>query len=166
VSEATVGTPHPEGGSRLNYATEAEKQAEEMKRFNDVVARYSGSTEATVAASFLGAIYADQGKLKEAEQQFKQVVASGDRELASTANLSLAQIYIATGRTAEGEAVLRALLSSPTALVSKEQATLALARAIAKTRPAEARKRLEPLQKERPAVSQAAISAISELPAQ
>ncbi|MGH9782894.1 MAG: hypothetical protein ACRD88_01810, partial [Terriglobia bacterium] len=45
VSEATVGTPHPEGGSRLNYATEAEKQAEEMKRFNDVVARYSGSTE-------------------------------------------------------------------------------------------------------------------------
>jgi hypothetical protein len=50
--------------------------------------------------------------------------------------------------------------------VSKEQAAVALARAIAVSKPAEARKLLEPLRTERPAISQLAITLLSELPPQ
>ena len=46
---------------------------------------------------------------------------------------------------AEAEKLLRSLIDDPTILVSKEQATIALAKVVAKKNPAEARKLLEPL---------------------
>ena len=46
------------------------------------------------------------------------------------------------------------------------RAAIALARAISLTKPAEARKLLDPLRSERPAISQAAITLIAKLPPQ
>jgi len=61
--------------------------------------------------------------------------------------------------------MLRGLIQNPTILVSKEQATLALARLLAASRPAEARKLLEPLVKEkRQAVSRNAETLLVSLP--
>jgi hypothetical protein len=62
--------------------------------------------------------------------------------------------------------LLRALYDKPTVFVSKEQAAIALARAISTTKPAEARKLLEPLRTGRPAISQTAITLLSQLPPQ
>jgi hypothetical protein len=71
---------------------------------------------------------------------------------------------LTAGRQADAEKLLRALYDKPTTFVSKEQAAIALARAISTTKPAEARKLLEPLRTERPAISQAAITLLSQLP--
>ena len=79
------------------------------------------------------------------------------------AKLSLAPIYSATGRQAEAERLLRSVVDKPTLFVSKEQATIALARLIAKNKPEEARKLLEPLRTERSAVSRAALAALAEI---
>ena len=61
------------------------------------------------------------------------------------AKLSLAQIYAAQGKQAEGEKLIQSVIDHPTELVSKESATIALARLVAPTDLPRARKMLEPL---------------------
>jgi predicted negative regulator of RcsB-dependent stress response len=147
------------------FATEAEKQKAVDAAWNDLVAKYSGSDEAMIAQYYMGVNAADRGNMQEAEKHLKVVADSGKDAYASQAKLSLANIYAAQGKTAEAEKLLRSILDDPTILVSKEQATLALAKLIADSRPAEARKLLEPLRTERGPVSRAAITALNDIPA-
>ncbi len=153
-------------GGQLTFPTEDAKHKAATKAFTDIAGAYSGTTEGYVAENYLGAIAADAGKLDEARKRFQTVADSGNTNYASLAKLSLAQIDLAENRGAEAEKILRDLIDRPTALVSKEQATIALARGIGKTKPAEARKLLEPLRTQPGAVSQAAINALSDLPGQ
>jgi tetratricopeptide (TPR) repeat protein len=164
IMQAPVAPTGPAG--QTFYTTDALKNAAAVKAFKPIYDKYSGSDEGTVAASYLGAISMDEGKLADAEKYFQRAADSGDKNLASMGKLSLAQVYLNAGRQADAEKLLRSLYDKPTMLVSKEQAAIALARAIATTKPAEARKLLEPLRTERPAVSQAAITLLSQLPAQ
>lgn len=149
----------------LSYPTEAEKRKAVEKAWSDLAGRFPGTQEAAIAHHYMGVNAADRGDVKAAENHFKQAVDTGKDAYASQAKLSLAQIYDATGRPAEAEKLLRSLIDNPTIMVSKEQATLALARVMAKSKPAEARKLLEPLRSERATVSRAVITALSEIPA-
>jgi len=83
--------------------------------------------------------------MAEAEKTLQEVAQHGNGNFASLAKFSLAQIYYSDGRDAQGEAILRDLMDHPTTLVSKEQATITLARYLMIKRPAEARKLLDPL---------------------
>jgi tetratricopeptide (TPR) repeat protein len=161
IQEAQIGP----GGNEfvVSFPTQAEKDTALAKAFTDVATKYSGSDEGAIAQYFLGIAAADQGKLAEAEKHLKAAVDAADEVYVSQAKLSLAQVYEATGRVPEAEKLLRSMISDPTILVSKEQATVALARTIAKTNPAEARKLLEPLRQERGPVSRAALSALGEI---
>ena len=60
---------------------------------------------------------------------------------------SLAELYSAKGNTAEAEKLLKDLVDHPTTTVSKDQALISLAKLYSKTKPAEARKLVEPLLK-------------------
>lgn len=164
VIQAPVSPGAPPG--QLFYTTEALKSDAALKAFKPIVDKYSGTQEAIVSASYLGAVYTDMGNLAEAEKYFRQVADSGDSNYASMGKLSLAQVLLSTGRTADAEKLLRSLYENPSMFVSKEQAAIALARAIGVSKPAEARKLLEPLRTERPAVSQLAITMLAELPQQ
>jgi hypothetical protein len=106
----------------------------------------------------------DAGNIAEAEKHFQRVADSGDKNYASMGKLSLAQVYLSANRNADAEKLLRSVYEHPTIFVSKEQAALALARAISTSNPAEARKLVQPLMSARPAVSQAAITLLSQLP--
>jgi hypothetical protein len=77
--------------------------------------------------------------------------------------MALAEVYFSTGRIGDGEKLLRDLMAHPTAFVSREEATIALARGLERTRPQEARKLLEPLRTSRTAISQVAIGALGEV---
>jgi hypothetical protein len=168
IQEAQVGDQ--QGQQSLffvTYKTEAEKRQAVQKAWTDLANEYPGSAEANIAHYYLGVNAADQGNLGEAEKHLKQVADAGKDAYASQAKLSLAQIYQATGRPGEAEKLLRSLIDDPTVMVSKEQATIALASVLAKSNPAEARKLLEPLRgSERAPVSRAAITMLSEIPAQ
>ena len=84
----------------------------------------------------------------------------------SVAQLALAQIYESEGKSAEAEKLLRQLIDKPTLFVSKEEATLELAKLLAKSNPAEARKLVEPLSASpRNAVSRAAVSVLGAITA-
>jgi predicted negative regulator of RcsB-dependent stress response len=164
IQEAPVGPPNP--GAIIVFPTEDAKRAAAAKAFGDISTKYSGSAEAATARYYLGATAADQGNMAEAEKRFKEAADAGDRNYASLARFSLAQVYIAESRAADAEKILRDQMAHPTLFVSKEQATISLARAIAHTKPDEARKLLEPLRTQTGAISQAAINALSELPGQ
>ena len=63
----------------------------------------------------------------------------------------------------QGEELLRSLIDNPTVFVSREQATIVLARELARTKPDAARKLLDPLRTSRSAVSQVALQLYGEL---
>jgi predicted negative regulator of RcsB-dependent stress response len=164
VEEAPVGPQTP--GANMNFPTQEAKDQTALKAFTDVRAAYSSSAEGEIALYYIGSIYADQGKLAEAEKSFKEVADKGDDKYSSLAKLSLAQIYFGDGRDQQGQALLRELMEHPTIFVSKEQATITLARYLIAKNPAEARKLLDPLRAQPGPVGQTAMTLFAELPPQ
>ena len=146
------------------YATAEEKSTAIQEDFQKIVDAFPSSPEADVASYYLGVVANEDGRTEDAEKLLHQVATSGDREYASQAKLSLASIYAGQGRLDEAEKLLRDLIDNPTVLVSKEQATITLAETLATSRPAEARKLLEPLRSERGAVSRAALTVLGRIP--
>ena len=114
----------------------------------------------------MGCIAAEQGNLRDAEKRFSSVAESGGKKYASLAKLPLGQIYFAEGKNDLGKKTLRSLMDNPTVFVSKDQATIVLAKMLAHTEPAEARKLLDPLRAKPGPVSQNAIQAYGDLPPQ
>lgn len=164
LQEAPIGTAPNSLG--LNFVTQAAKDQETTKAFAALAAKYPGTAEGEVAQYYIGAIEADASKMAEAEKHFQEVAQHGNAAFASLAKLSLAQIYFSDGRDAQGEATLRDLIDHPTALVSKDQATLTLARHLMLKRPAEARRLLDPLKTVNGPVGQLALSLYGQLPPQ
>lgn len=164
VQEAPVGQAPP--GAPISFPTQEAKDKEAIKVFSELATRYSGTDEGYIAEYYLGCIAADQGKFSEAEKRFTSVADSAGQKYASLAKLSLGQIYFGEGKADLGEKTLRSLMANPTVFVSKDQATIALARMLAPSKPAEARKLLDPLRAMPGRVSQTAIQAYGDLPPQ
>ena len=163
VQEAPVG---PSQNGALAFPTQEAKEQEALKSFAAVESKYSGTAEGEIAQYYIGSIQADAGKLADAEKNFQAVAQKGNEKYASLAKLSLAQIYFADGRAAQGESMLRDLMAHPTVFVSKEQAQITLSRYLLTRNPAEARKLLDPLRTQGGSVGQVAISLYGELPPQ
>jgi len=145
------------------YKSESERQAAIEKDLGGLITKYSSSDEAAIATYLLGVNAADQGKLADAERYLKKAIDDAGKDYASLARQSLADVYATQGKTAEAEVQLRAVLASPTILVSKEQASLSLARILSKSKPEEAKKLLEPLRSSTGPVGRAAIQAYGEI---
>lgn len=160
--EATVG-PTPQNGALKAYPTQAEKDKAIQAAIAAVVSNYGGSEEANFAKYIQGSVAADQGKVADAKKIYAEVANVGGNS-GSLAKFALASMQASDGNTAEAEKLFRELLANPTPVVSKEQATIALARAIGKQNPGEARKLLEPLRTARAQISRNAIAALGELP--
>ncbi len=161
AQEAPVGAAAP---GALSFPTQDAKDQQTTKLFTDLKNKYSGSDEADIAEYYLGSIMADQGKLAEAEKDYLQASQTGNARYASLSKLALAQIYFADGRADQGEKMLRDLIEHPTIFVSKEQATITLARFLSQKKPAEARKLLQPLMSQPGGVGQVAMTLNNEIP--
>jgi len=165
VQEAPVSaTPAP--GTALSFPTQQAKDKQAIKVFSELAVKDSGTDEGYIAEYYLGCIAADQGNMAEAEKRYKSVADSAGERYASLAKLSLGQVYFAEGKNDLGEKTLRDLMAHPTIFVSKDQAAVVLAKLLATTKPAEARKLLDPLRALPGPISQVAIQAYAELPQQ
>jgi hypothetical protein len=164
VQEAPVGQGSP--GALITFPTQDAKDKEAIKVFSELAAKYSGTDEGYIAEYYLGCIAADEGRLGEADKRFSSVADSAGKKYASLAKLSLGQLYFAEGKPGPGEQMLRTLMDNPTVFVSKDQAAIVLAKVLAPTKPAEARKLLDPLRAKPGPISQTAIQAYGELPPQ
>jgi predicted negative regulator of RcsB-dependent stress response len=164
VQEAPIGQAPP--GTTLSFPTPEAKEKEATKVFSDLASKYSGTDEGYIAEYYLGCIAADQGKLGDADKRFSSVADSAGKRYASLAKLSLGQIYFAEGKADAGEKMLRSLMDNPTVFVSKDEATIVLAKMLAPSKPAESRKLLDPLRAKPGAASQSALQSYSDLPPQ
>ncbi|MFN8939194.1 MAG: tetratricopeptide repeat protein [Acidobacteriota bacterium] len=144
-----------------NRTTEEEKKI--VEAFTKVSTNYSGSREGNLALYMLAMLDIERGDMAAGEKKLNAVL-SGDKEPASLARFTLAEIYLGQGKSAEAEKILRQLLDDPTYMLPKEQATLQLGRVLAKSKPEEARKLLEPLRTARAPISTPAIEILSTLP--
>jgi len=164
IQESPVATVATSG--QPTFPTQDAKDQAAIRAFADLESKHSGSAEAQIAEYYLGAIHSDQGKLAEAEKNFLNVVNHGDKNYASLAKLSLAEIYFADGRFNQGEAALKDLMAHPTIFVSKDQAAIALARHYTGRNNAEARQLLAPIKDSKTAVASIAQMMYAQLPPQ
>lgn len=166
LKDAVIGSVSQPGDPRPSFASQAEKDTAIRKAYNDVISKWGGSDEASIAYYELGALAADAGQMADAEKNFRAAADAGSKEYRSVANLSLAQTLQVAGKNADAEKIYRELMASPTTLVSKEQAAFALVRMLSRTNPAEARKVLAPFEKDpRIPIARAAASLATEIPA-
>ena len=164
IQETPVATLAASG--QATFPTQEAKDQAAIKAFSDLDTRYSGSDEAQIAEYYLGCIHSDQGKISEAEKNFKNVADNGSGNYASMAKISLAEIYFSDGRFDQGEKILRDLMAHPTVFVSKEQAAIALAKHYIGKNNAEARKLLAPIRDGKSQVATIAQSLSAQIPPQ
>ena len=163
IAQAPIGPPT--GEALQFFPTEAARDVAAAKALTEVVTKYRGSDEATIAEFYLGTQAAGEGKTPEAEKWLKSAAESGNANYASLAKLSLADVYRWEGKTAEAEKLLRALMAKPTDFVSKDHATVALAELFGSSKPDEARKLLDSLNTAgRPGIGRAVMNVMNELP--
>jgi hypothetical protein len=159
---AAIGQPPPNGGP--SFPTEAAKKDAVVKAYTKLIAEHGGSSEAYIAEYTLAGLDADGGQMGEARKKYQDVADHADANYASLAKLSLAQLDFAENKIPDARKILKDLQDHPTDLVSKGQAEFALAKGIAPTQPEEARKLLVELSSAQNDASQAAVTALSELP--
>ncbi len=148
----------------LSFPSEEERDKAFNKAFTELAAKYPGTDEGLLAEFYLGTHAADAGNIDEAGKHYKVVADAGSGPYSSMAKLSLAQIYVAQGKQKDGESLIQSVIDHPTELVSKEAATIALARLVAPKDPARARKMLEPLRgSPRSSISRGALNALDDL---
>lgn len=148
--------PNPDGFG-TSFKTQQAKDQASMKALGDVAAKYSGSEEGNAARYMLAGLQASNSKYGEAESNFK-AVADSSSEYSALAKIGLAQLYVGQGKAQQAKTILEGLVAHPTAMVSKEQATLLLASVLKDTDPKRARQLAESLKvpSERAAVERAA----------
>lgn len=161
IDQGTVGANTQ--AANLHFDTQEQKDQASQKAFREIVAKYPGTQESAIALMNLGQAAVDKNDVAEGEKDFKSVVDSAPDAYSSQAALALAQLYDVEGKSAEAEKILDNLVKHPTITVSKDEAQLALAKVVAKTDPARAKKMLEDLQKDRNAISKAAVSELAEI---
>lgn len=159
---AAVGTAPNEAYKVFPTAEEKDKAV--VKGLAEVAARHAGSMEGDIATYLLGTHAIDKGRLPEAETNLKTVAGEGEKEYAALAKLALADLYATQNKIGEAEKLLRPVIDSPAVSVSKEAASLALARILKESKPEEARKLLDPLRTGTGAASRQAIALLGELP--
>jgi predicted negative regulator of RcsB-dependent stress response len=161
--EASIG-PDATAPGGLHFTSQTEKDTAISKAYNELATKYSGTGEGSVAAMSLGSEAAGKGNFGEAEKHYKGVVDNGPKPYAALARLALAQVYQSEGKTADAQKLLQDAVNNPTETVSKEQATIALARVTAAGNKADALKTLDKLRvSQRVAISGAAGQAYSEI---
>jgi tetratricopeptide (TPR) repeat protein len=138
LSAPVTATPAP-GETETYLTAQARSQAAE-KKFQAVADHYRYTKTGEMARYMIAVAHMESGDNAEAEKRFKEVAGSGNKDVASLANMALASIYASTGRQAEAINIYKSLIDHPTNTVSKPEAQMALAGLYADSNPAEARK--------------------------
>jgi TolA-binding protein len=152
----TLDTPLRAAGSPPqpdvpSFTSAKERTQAAQKLFEQIVNRYPHTRTADMSHYFLGVTAAESGDNAAAERNFKQVVASGNRELASVAKLALAAVYGSTNRTKDAVSLYQELMNKPTTSVSKVTAQLQLAELYqTSNQPLDAKRVYEQVKKDNP----------------
>lgn len=151
---AQPGQPAPAG--EHEFATTADRAKAANQGFSAVAQQYSGTQAGRNARYFAGITAIEMGNTQQAEADLSKAARSGDRDLASLANLALAGLYRQTGKTAQAISLYRQLISHPSVTVPASAAQLQLASLYEVTDPAKANQIYASLKSDKGAAGQIA----------
>ncbi|HEY6764062.1 MAG TPA: tetratricopeptide repeat protein [Candidatus Sulfotelmatobacter sp.] len=149
-----------------SFTSAKERTDAARKQFQTIVDKYPHTRTSDMAQYFLGVTSAENGDTAGAERNFKQVISSAKRELASVAKLALASLYGNTNRVKEAVALYQELSNKPTSSVSKVTAQLQLAELYkSSNQPLDAKRIYEQIKKDNPSTEagQMATQKLAEL---
>jgi len=159
-----AGTPaQPE---MATFTSVKERTEAAQKQLQTITDKYPHTRTADMAHYFLGVTAAQVSDNAAAERNFKEVVSSGNRELASVAKAALAGLYGETNRAKDAAALYQELINKPTTSVSKVSAQLQLAELYQNSnQPLDAKRVYEQVKRENPAneAGQLATQRLAEL---
>ena len=144
-----AGTPAQPGVPSFTSAKERAEAAK--KQFQTILDKYPHTRSADMARYFLGVTSATEGDNTAAENNFKAVASTGNKELASIAKLALATLYGNSQRSKDAVALYQELINKPTTSVSKVTAQLQLAELYqTSNQPLDAKRLYEQIKKDNP----------------
>ena len=149
-----------------SFASAKERSDAAKKQFQAIVDKYPHTRTADMSRYFLGVTSATAGDNAAAEGNFKAVISSGSKELASVAKFALAALYGNTNRTKDAVALYQELINQPTVSVSKVTAQLQLAELYqSSNQPLDAKRLYEQIKKDNPSpeATQIATQKLTEL---
>jgi tetratricopeptide (TPR) repeat protein len=159
-----AGAPAQPGVPSFTSARERAEAAK--KQFQAILDKYPRTRSADMSRYFLGVTSATAGDNASAENDFKAVASTGNKELASIAKLALATLYGNTNRTKDAVALYQELINKPTTSVSKVTAQLQLAELYqTSNQPLDAKRLYEQVKKDNPSTEagQLATQKLAEL---
>ena len=170
--QAYVGnvTPGSLPAGTESYPTTTDRYKAALLKFNAIGAKYRlfprpkavgiALYHAGLCESFLGNSAAAINTLQEASRD-------RDREIATLAQLALADEFLKTGRTQEAQRIYQNLADHPTLTVPRASALMAMADSLKSSQPARARQIYDQIRKEygsEPAVAQILKEEMADLP--
>jgi len=159
-----VGAPEQPDFPTFTSAKERAQAAQ--RKFQAIVDKYPHTRNADMAHYFVGVTAVNLSDNAAAERNFKEVISSGNRDVAAIAKSALASLYGQTNRVKEAIALDQELINKPTATVSKVTAQMQLAELYqSANQPLEAKRIYEEVKKENPAAEagQFATQKLSEI---
>ena len=121
------------------YANASERGKAVNPLFLQIAEKYSFTKAGANARYFAGLTDEDMGNNQAAEANLKLAAAKHDSNLAALARMSLASLYLTTGRHDQAATIYRDLIDHPTTTVSANAARLALAASEEISNPQDAR---------------------------
>jgi hypothetical protein len=170
--QAYVGTIAP--GSMApgteSYPTAADRYKAALLKFNAIGAKYRlfpRPKAVGIALYHAGLCESLLGNTTVAINTLQEASRDGDRDIASLAQLALADEFLKTGKTQEADRIFQNLADHPTLTVSRAIALMALADSMKSSQPARARQLYDQIRKEfgsEPAVAQILREEMADLP--
>ena len=144
-----AGTPPVEGEQSFTSVADRAKAA--GKQFKAVADQYSHTKPGKIARYMEGVAAMEAGDGASAEQQFKAVAGSSDKDVAALAKMALASYYRSSNKLSDATRIYKDLQEHPTDTVSKVQAQLAMAEMYENSDPQQAASLYKQIQQENPA---------------
>jgi len=148
---ARIRTPgEPEEPGEVTFVVEKLKYQEARKKFDQVAKDYSLTQQGTMARYYSALCSIHLNETDKAMSDLRILTSSNNAEVASLANLQLADLATQAGKTDDAVKILTQLIDHPTAVVPKARAQMNLADIYRKSKPAEAAKLYEQVKKDYP----------------
>ena len=141
-----AGSPEIPGQQSFTSALDRAKAA--SNKLVEISEKYGHTDSGSMANYFLGLCAEDMNDNAKAEDYFKKVSDSGNKDLAALAKNALASLYHDTGRDQLAIDLYKQLIEKPTNTVPKPSAQIALADLYEAKDPLQARKIYEEVQKD------------------
>jgi tetratricopeptide (TPR) repeat protein len=133
-----------------SFTSIAERANAARPKFQTVADSFSHTDAGKVALYMVGNTEVEAGNNSAGEATLQKAANAGGKDVASLANLALANLYASTGREQQAIDIYKKLIEKPTNTVNQSTARMAMAQVYTAKDPAKARELYEQIKKDDP----------------